>query len=115
MNTQRRGLWYALIGILAGALVVLVIVRVAQTADLVSEIRHSQVTNHQTLHAIKDCTRPDGRCYQRGQRRTARAVSSINRVVILAAACASQEPGQSVARIQACVIDRLAAPHKHPH
>jgi hypothetical protein len=109
MNTQRRGLWYALIGVLVGALVVIVIFRVAQTADLVTEIRHSQITNHQTLHAIKSCTKPDGRCYKRGQKQTARAVSNINRVVILAAACASQEPGQSVARIQACVINRLAA------
>lgn len=64
--------------------------------------------NHQTLTTIEDCTQPSGHCYQSGRKATADAVANINRVVILAAACASQHRGESVAEIQACVIDRLA-------
>ena len=115
---MKRKIGYALLGVLVGILIVLVIVRVAQTAQLVNEIREAQVTNgktldnsSETLHVIKDCTQPTGACYKHAQRETAGAVASINRVVILAAACASQKPGQSVAEIQRCVINRLAA-HK---
>jgi uncharacterized membrane protein SpoIIM required for sporulation len=70
-------------------------------------------SNHQAVSAIQDCTQPTGKCYQRSQKQTAGAVADINRVVILAAACASGLPlGLPIedrqARIQACVIDRLA-------
>lgn len=64
--------------------------------------------NHQTLTTIKDCTQPTGKCYRNGQARTRSAVANINKVVILAAACASQHPGQTVGEVQSCVIDRLA-------
>ena len=69
--------------------------------------------NHQTLATIKDCTQPTGACHQRGQRDTARAVASINRVVILAAACASGLPphisvAERQSETQQCVISRLA-------
>lgn len=69
--------------------------------------------NRATLRTIEDCTQPTGACYRRGQEQTANAVSSINQVVILAAACASGLPQglTIVARqsaIQSCVITRLA-------
>jgi hypothetical protein len=106
--------------------IVLVAALLAVTAYGVFLIRHQQVQSVSTLSSakqashdaaetakvIKSCVDPDGRCYQRGQRRTADAVANINRVVILASACAVGQTG-SVGRIQtavqACVIDRLAA------
>jgi hypothetical protein len=71
------------------------------------------VQNRLTLQTIRDCTQPSGGCYVRGQKQTAGAVADINRVVILAAACASGLPtglriAERQAQIQACVIDRLA-------
>jgi hypothetical protein len=61
---------------------------------------------------IKSCTTPGQPCYARGQSQTADAVGNINRVVILAAACAVGKHGTSPqieAQIQSCVIDGLAA------
>lgn len=80
-------------------------------------IEDGQKSGHTLLNTINDCTQPTGKCYKRGQRRTASAVSSINQVVILAAACASGlPPGLTVesrqAEIQTCVINRLAR-HQH--
>jgi hypothetical protein len=71
------------------------------------------VQNRVTLQTIRDCTEQGGKCNARGQEQTASAVADINRVVILAAACASGLPlGLSVdareSRIQFCVIQRLA-------
>jgi hypothetical protein len=89
------------------------------TTVMLSQSAQRGRENRETLHSLKqqaaiirDCTIPSGKCYQRGKQQTASAVSSINRVVILAAACASRAPGQSVAEIQSCVINRLAV-HKH--
>jgi hypothetical protein len=69
--------------------------------------------NHELLTTVRDCTQPSGECYQRGQKRTASAVSDINQVIILAAACSAGLPvgltvEQRQAEIQNCVIDRLA-------
>jgi zona occludens toxin (predicted ATPase) len=66
----------------------------------------------QTARVIESCTTPGRACFNRSQRRTADAVANINQVVIIAAACAGQHPGKSVAEIQNCVINRLAD-HKH--
>jgi hypothetical protein len=60
---------------------------------------------------IKSCTTPGQPCYARGQSQTADAVGNINRVVILAAACAVGKTGNEShveAQIQSCVIDGLA-------
>lgn len=57
---------------------------------------------------IADCTTPGRLCFERGQRRTAKAVASINEVVVLAASCASGPEEKSVQEIQSCVIERLA-------
>jgi hypothetical protein len=66
-----------------------------------------------TADRIEDCTSPDGDCYQRGQDAQAEAVGSINKVVILAAACAEGlDPDLSVADrralVEDCVIEGLA-------
>jgi glutaminase len=116
---SKRRLRGVLVALLVATCVILVVSRIAQTAQLAAEIRGSQVTNTKTLNnsdqvlkVIQDCTQPDGECYKRGQSQTAAAVSSINKVVILAAACAGQHPGQSVVQIQNCVVKRLAH-HAH--
>lgn len=82
--------------------------------SLAIQSRQRGKESQELLRTIQSCTQPSGECYQRGRRSTAQAVSNINRVVILAAACASGLPsGLSVdvrqTRIQSCVISRLAA------
>lgn len=87
---------------------------------LTVENYHRGVENRDTLHAlaeqsvlIKSCTTPGEPCFLRAKRQTGRAVSSINRVVILAAACSvNTSPDMSVAQrriqIQGCVIQQLS-------
>lgn len=119
MKPTRRQWWrsagYALAGLCVGLVVVLLLSLVVKTTSVVTTIRGTQETNTQitrtnaeTLRIIKSCTTPGQSCYDRGQKATAGAVASINRVVILAAACASQHRGESVARVQTCVLNRLA-------
>lgn len=108
------------VGALVGLFLMLLLVNVSRTGAIVETIRETQKSNttltqdtHTTADLIKSCVEPSGDCFRQGQRRTASAVADINRVVILAAACASGlPPGMSVsdrqAHIQTCVIDRLA-------
>jgi hypothetical protein len=86
---------------------------------VVAQIRSAQVDrnpqnekNDETLAIIKDCTEPTGACFKDAQRRTAKAVGDINRVIIIAAACASEPVEQSVAQIADCVTRRLADPQQ---
>lgn len=63
---------------------------------------------------IRSCTTPGMPCFRDAQARTGAAVDDINHVVILAAACAVGQTGAEPAveaRIQRCVIDRLAREH----
>jgi hypothetical protein len=107
----RRFAWFV-IGALAGSLALVMAVSVIQTRDLVGLIRGQQKTNTETVDLIKDCTQPVGKCFKRGQRQTATAVDSINRVTLAAAACAARRPGQTVPQIKACVIKQLAKDRK---
>lgn len=80
---------------------------------LAAQSAHRGKENRETLTTIRDCTQPSGECYLRGKRQTADAVSNINTVIILAAACsAGLPPNLSVEQrqtdISTCVIDRLA-------
>jgi hypothetical protein len=112
-RTWRRLAWFVL-GFLATALFVTVLYALLQGAQTTQAIRDSQKNNHALLNTINDCTKPTGKCFQRGQKRTAGAVASINRVVILAAACAVGKTGNEVeiqAQIQQCVITGLARQH----
>lgn len=118
-NETRRTLTQGLLGLLAGLLVA----SLAWAVVTIGAVRETQVDrapqiaeNDETLERIEtltatveDCTRPAGKCYQRAQRQTGRSVASLNEVTIAAAACASGPVRRSVAEIQACVIDRLAA------
>ena len=104
---RRRFAWFV-IGSLAGALVLLALVAIVQTRDLAGTIRGTQKANTETVDLIKDCTQPRGKCFKRGQRQTATAVDSINRVTLAAAACAARRPGQTAPQIKACVMKQLA-------
>lgn len=110
----RRQVGGALLGVATGALVVLVMVLLVRVADLTAQIRETQKVTapltekiDKTSRRIRSCTTPKMPCYERSQRQTAKAVGDINEVVILAAACASQMPGASVADITRCVTDGL--------
>jgi hypothetical protein len=79
-----------------------------------SQIRESQVTNtktldttQRTLDAVLDCTTPGRKCFDRGQKQTADAVADINKVAVLAAACADEPGVQGRDEIFACVVQQL--------
>jgi len=71
----------------------------------------TQIRVNQQL--TQSCVIPGRPCYERGQQQTADAVADINRVIILAAACAGDLPDglssqQRADLITACVTKRLA-------
>jgi hypothetical protein len=104
---------WALFGIAVGGLIGSLLLGVV----VVGQIRAAQVgrtpqneKNDETLALIKDCTEPAGDCFKKAQARTAKAVGDINRVIVIAAACASKPVEQSVTEIADCVTRRLANP-----
>lgn len=120
MNPSHRpAAWAALYVLLAVTFVAMVLL-IARTYTVTSDIRGSQVENTKarkssdaTLDAVRSCTTPGRKCFEAGKQQTAGAVANINRVVILAAACSvGLDPHMRVAdrqdAIQSCVIDRLA-------
>lgn len=63
---------------------------------------------------IIDCTDPEGDCYQENQENTAELLGTVQRIIVLAAACAVDvTPAQSVeereAAITVCVTKQFAA------
>lgn len=57
---------------------------------------------------IEDCTTPGQPCYDDGLKQQADVIGDLNRVIVLAAACADRPGDQSVEEIQGCVIAKLA-------
>lgn len=112
MNTNARPYAWALVALLVAALVVLQLTATLVGADNTSTIRQSQRNNAETLQIIKSCTTPGQECFDRGQKQTADVVADINRVAVLAAACADRPRQQTVEDIQSCVISRLAESSK---
>lgn len=112
---RRRRVLGTVAGVAVGVLLVLLIALLIRTWTLADEIRETQrvntgtlTTSEETLDRINDCTTPGRKCYDKGQKRTAEAVGDINRVIVLAAACADQPQRQTVIEIQNCVIAELA-------
>jgi hypothetical protein len=102
------------LGALVAALVLALVTAVLTSATKSTEIRDQQEQNSplientdQTLQIIEGCTTPGRACYERGQRQLAKAVGDINRVVVLAAACASGPVARTEAEIRACVLKQL--------
>lgn len=101
--------------LLLGALIVFLQLRVTlQAGETVERIRDTQKVSSSNVATIKDlaqriksCTTPGEPCSERGQRQTARAVGDINKVVVLAAACADQPNVQTRTEIQACIVRAL--------
>jgi hypothetical protein len=111
-----RKVTWALLGIAVGGLVGSLLLGVV----IAAQIRNAQVerqpqlqADSETLSIIKSCTEPTGECYKRGQKQTARVLSDVSRIIILAAACAVDvTPAETVAdrqlSIQNCISDRIA-------
>lgn len=98
--TRRLG--WALVGILVGVLILGAI-------DLTVKTRQTTQNTNRTAKAVLDCTTPGGKCFKRGRRATAKAVGDINRVIVLAAACADRPGDQTREQIERCVLDALTA------
>lgn len=104
------------------AVVAAILVSATNTADIKTTQLEGTPTGKKLLEAserILDCTDPEGQCYRDSQERTASAVGDINRVIVLAAACAvGLDPESPVAKrqieIQNCVIQRLAVAERKP-
>lgn len=83
------------------------------TTDL---IRDTQVSNHELLDTIRDCTQTGGQCHERGLKQTAAAVASITQRATANAACqiilSRQAPDataqQLYAQINRCADETLA-------
>jgi len=74
-------------------------------------------------HELLDCTRPNGHCYQEGQKRTGDIVKQLyqqgidreqitRQIIVLAASCAGDERNVSAYAIEQCVNARLAAENR---
>lgn len=109
-----RPLAFAVAYIALGALIVGVLYMIVQIYGLTDSIRSTQKGNtttiknsQETLDVVKDCTQPNGACYQDGQKRTGKAVQDISEATtqasIYAAYCVHTEPSSSVAAIERCV------------
>jgi uncharacterized Ntn-hydrolase superfamily protein len=122
--TRRHAAWFV-IGCAGMALLMSVLYINLQAAHTTDAIRSTQQTNtainvNQTRllrqitrvsKRIRSCTTPGQPCFTDAQKRTGDAVASINRVVILAAACAVGQTGtvpEIKSAIQTCVINGLA-------
>lgn len=97
MNGRQRSFAWALIGVVVMGLVLLAVVTIVRTTTLVELIREDQKAGqarsketNRIANQIESCTTPAGECYQRSQRNTGAAVSTINEITVYAAACASQ-------------------------
>lgn len=107
---QKRAIAWAVIGIMAVAMLIVVINAVLQT-------RATQRTNvpkidstAETLKVVKDlaekinsCTDPEGACARRGRAQTGAAVMDISSRQIAAVACADRPGTQTPLEIKACV------------
>jgi Tfp pilus assembly protein PilE len=92
--------------------VVLIRNQQTQSVTTLQSAKAAAASAARTAKTIESCTTPGQPCFQRSQKATGKAVANINRVVILAAACAVDQHGSVVhiqTAIQSCVIERLAA------
>lgn len=120
MTGQRRRLLLVLVGIGVAVLVVAMVASAITSAVNSTLIRQQQTTNtrtldssERTLRLIRDCTKPTGDCYARGEARVGGAVQDLSRVTVLAAACAAvlddtamPVPARAT-RIEKCVTNEL--------
>lgn len=110
----RRAL--TVLRLLQGAFAISVLTLVAAALFVVLQVRGTQLEGTplgkkllEQAETIKSCTSTDGECAKRNRKQTADLVADINRISIIAAACADQPAQQTVEQIQSCVIAKLAA------
>ena len=115
MNRQRAAWAIAATALALSMIIIIVAILVAATKS--TEIRDAQQANTKTientqatLDLIRDCTQPEGECYQRSQDSTAEVVDNIGLLSTYAAACADQPEQQTAEEIRACVLDLLDHP-----
>lgn len=75
------------------------------TDDTVTEIRQTQKGSRSLLEFLKDCTEPEGRCFQEAQARAAEQAGALNAAVIAAQYCSDQVLGDAytLRELTACV------------
>lgn len=109
----------AVVYLAVGALVTALIVTVFSIRDTQTENTPTLEAANRSANLIEDCVKPTGKCFQRGQRRTAKAVGQIvggvRQVSIDAAACAATEArapdadalgaAELAARIDRCITE----------
>lgn len=101
---RKRAAWF-IIGTLIALLALLTLYAIFSTRELAER-------NTDVLDTVRSCTTPGRECFEDSRRRTAQVVSDINRVSLLAAACADRPRQQTVEQIQSCVIAKLAEQQK---
>lgn len=121
LSTFATRLLVVLVVLLGATIVTLQLRITSQSSQTVRSIAAQQDGNTASVQTIKaltrqieSCTTPTGDCYKDSQKRTAGAVGDINKVVVLAAACADKPRQQTEAEIQRCIINRLAAERPTP-
>lgn len=102
--------------VLIVATFVLVLALLLLIVSLTGQVRNTQLEGTptgkkllQSAETIEDCTQANGECYERNLQRSAEVIGDLNRVIVIAASCASGPDEKTVQRIQECVINRLAA------
>lgn len=107
MTHPRRQIFGAVVGTLLGVVVVSVLWLLVQTYAVSAATRDTQKTNRDTFTTIEDCTTPGRSCFEDAMKRQRAAIEDVNRVSIVAAACADRDDTQTVREIQACVLAAL--------
>lgn len=113
---RRRLILGTMAGVAVGLVVVMVLAMLIRTWTLTDTIRGTQIEGTplgkrllDQAERIESCTTAGETCYEEQQRKTAGAISDINKITLYAAACADRSGQQTVEQIQGCVIAKLAA------
>lgn len=109
------------------ALVLLLLVAVGYIVEIRVTQKHNTKKNDQTVQTlavvkslskqINSCVTPGMPCYQQGQQRTAGVLGSVERIIILSAACSvdvsqTESVDQRISDITSCVTKRLTQPEQ---
>lgn len=79
----RKRFRLTIVGLIAATAVIL-----AALAVILSKINDDLISAGRSRAQIADCITPKGKCYQDGQKRTNGVLQSVNKIIVLAAACA---------------------------
>lgn len=110
----RRRIAGAVVGLALGGFAVLVLVLLAQVAQLSDAIRQTQLDNtarneadSRSLALIESCALESGDCRQAAVQRSANVIEATNRFTALVVACADQPGTQTAQTILACVQEKI--------